>query len=221
MKAFRFVCTLVALVVALAAAPLPAVFASDEDPAPAAEKTEGLPPAAAAPLASVQPLYGPGEKPYRLGAGDVLSISVWRDESLTREVVVPPDGVVSFQLVGDVRASGLTVSELREQLKAKLAPFVPDAPVAVLLNRPESMTASVIGKVGRPGQFPINVETRALQLLAAAGGLTPYASASKILILRQEKGGTVKLAFDYDDVKSGKRLEQNVLLERGDVIVVP
>jgi polysaccharide export outer membrane protein len=83
------------------------------------------------------------------------------------------------------------------------------------------MTAYVIGKVTSPGQFPITLETNIMQILAMAGGLNPYANSKKILVLRQQENETVKIPFNYNEVKKGKNLGQNIILQRGDVIVVP
>ena len=161
------------------------------------------------------------ENTYQIGPGDALEISVWRDESLSKEIFVPPDGIISYPLIGEIDVTRLTVPELRKSVMKKLGDYVPDATVTVMLLRANSLTAYVIGKVNKPGQFPIYMATNVMQILAMAGGLNPYAVPSKILVLRQKKGKTVALSFDYNEVKKGEGLEQNILLERGDVVVVP
>lgn len=166
----------------------------------------------------VPSIYG---QSYYIGPGDVLEISVWRDENLTRAVVVPPDNVISFPLVGDIDVSGTTVPQLRKKLAAKLAAYIPDPSVTVMLKEIRSLKAFVIGKVNKPGEYSIDLDTSVMQILAMAAGLNPFASESKIHILRQQGGTTVKIPFDYGSVLSGKNLEQNILLKRGDVIVVP
>jgi polysaccharide export outer membrane protein len=158
---------------------------------------------------------------YPLGPGDEVEISVWRDEALTRQLVVPPDGLVSFPLIADTQVTGVTVPALRATVKKKLEPFVPDAVVTVILLRSSSMTAYVVGKVNKPGQFPIQLDTTVMQLLAMAGGPNPYAATGKMLLLRQEGGKTSELPFDYDQVAKGQGLGQNAILRRGDVLVVP
>ena len=90
-----------------------------------------------------------------------------------------------------------------------------------MLLRANSLTAYVIGKVNKPGQFPINMDTNVMQILAMAGGLNPYAVPGKILVLRQKEGKTTALPFDYNEVKKGEDLKQNIVLNRGDVVVVP
>ncbi len=158
---------------------------------------------------------------YMIGPGDVLEISVWKDDSLSRNVIVPPDGVVSFPLIGDIDVSNMTVTVLRETVRKRLSEYVPDATVTVLLTQINSLKAYVIGKVNRPGQFSIGLDTTVMQVLSMAGGLDPYANEGKISILRQSNGQTVQLPFDYKDVVKGEELKQNIHVEAGDVIVVP
>ncbi|GBC60914.1 sugar transporter [Desulfonema ishimotonii] len=161
------------------------------------------------------------EEAFRIGPGDVLEISVWRDESLSRKVVVPPDGIISFPLIGDIAETRLTVRELRTVLTQKLAEYVPDATVTVMLLEIRSLNAYVIGKVNRPGEYPVSMDTSVMQLLSMAGGLNPFASEKKIHVLRQTDGKTRKIPFNYKEVLKGINLGQNILLQRGDVIVVP
>jgi polysaccharide export outer membrane protein len=158
---------------------------------------------------------------YLIGPNDSLRISVWKDESLTADILVPPDQIISFPLIGDVPVKGLTVSQLKDVITQKISEYVPGASVTVMLVQPNSLVAYAIGKVNSPGRFPIGLNTSVMQLLAMAGGLNPYAASDKILILRQEGEKTVKIPFDYNQVKKGKDLEQNIIIHRGDVIVVP
>ncbi len=158
---------------------------------------------------------------YTIGPGDTLEISVWRDESLSREVTVPPDGLLSFPLIGDVNVIGMGVAELRRSVTKKLSEYVPDATVTVILKAFSSLRAYVIGKVNNPGMYPITLDTNVMQILSMAGGLNPYASENSIHILRQIKGSSVKIPFSYSEVLKGRNLEQNITLLRGDVVVVP
>ncbi len=158
---------------------------------------------------------------YRIGAGDILEISVWKEENLSREVIVPPDLRLSFPLVGDIDVRGMTITDLRREITRRLNEFVPDATVTVMFRQINSLKAYVIGKVNKPGQFPINLDTTVVQLLAMAGGLNPFAAAGRIYILRREDGKSVKIAFDYRDIEKGRKLAQNIVVRRGDVIVVP
>lgn len=158
---------------------------------------------------------------YTIGPGDTLEISVWRDESLSREVIVPPDGVISFPLIGDINIVGMTIGKLRQTVTKKLSDYVPDATVTVIAKTFKSLRAFVIGKVKSPGMYSISLDTNVMQVLSMAGGLNPYASENSIHVLRQSKAGTVKIPFRYSDVLKGRNLEQNIMLKRGDVIVVP
>ena len=161
------------------------------------------------------------ENTYPIGPGDILEISVWKDESLTREVVVPPDGFISFPLVAEINTNGLTITRLRAIITKKISEYIPDAFVTVMLKQINSLKAYVIGKVHNPGIYDINMETSVMQILAMADGLNPYASESNIFILRQQNGTNVKIPFNYKEIIKGKKLEQNILIKRGDVIVVP
>lgn len=157
---------------------------------------------------------------YLVGPGDVLEISVWKDESLSRNVIVPPDGVISFPLIGDIRVSQMTVTTLRDTISKKLSEYVPDATVTVLLVQINSLRAYVIGKVNKPGQFSIDLNTTVMQILSMAGGLNPYADDGRINILRQNGLQTTRILFDYKNVSKGQDLEQNILIQRGDVVIV-
>ena len=161
------------------------------------------------------------ESRYTIGPGDFIEISVWKDESLTKQIVVPPDGVIAFPLIGDIDVSELTVPQLRDTVSKKLKDFVTDATATVMILGARSMNAYVVGKVNKPGQFPITMDTNVMQILAMAGDLNAFASAGNIIILREEKGKAIKIPFNYDDVKKGRKLEQNINLKRGDVVVVP
>jgi polysaccharide export outer membrane protein len=158
---------------------------------------------------------------YNLNPGDEIEISVWKDESLSRQLIVPPDGFISFPLIGDIDANDLSIPELREIITKKLSEYVPDATVTVMLVRGAGLKAYVIGKVNRPGEFPLGIDTNVMQILSMAGGLNPFASAGDVIILRQKKTSIIKIPFNYKEVENGKKLEQNILLKTGDVIVVP
>lgn len=161
------------------------------------------------------------DKDYLIGPGDVLDISVWKDETLTRQVVVLPDGRISFPLIGEVIASGKTVAQLKKEIAEKLSAFVPDVTLLFEVKQVNSMLIYVIGRVNNPGRFLLNVNVDVLQALSMGGGLTPFAKRDKIKIFRKEGDKTQIFKFHYDDVVEGKNLEQNIILKRGDVVVVP
>ena len=158
---------------------------------------------------------------YVLGAEDVLMVSVWRDEQLTKEVVVRPDGMVSFPLVGDLQAAGRTVDELRTELANKLTKFIPNPQVSVSVTKVLSNRIYVLGRVNKPGEYLVGHQTDVLQALSLAGGLTPFASENDIRIMRRVGGEQRTVPIRYGDLKKGQGLEQNILLQRGDVVMVP
>jgi polysaccharide export outer membrane protein len=158
---------------------------------------------------------------YVIGPGDVLDISVWNNQALSKAVTVLPDGKIYFPLIGEVTVAGKTVAVLGKELKAKLHSFVPDPELTVMINQVNSMLIYVIGKVNHPGRFVLNTNINVLQALATAGGLNTFAKRSKIKIFRETSGKTRIFPFDYDDVTDGEKLDQNIKLERGDVVVVP
>jgi len=158
---------------------------------------------------------------YIIGPGDVLDISVWNNEALTKAVTVLPDGKIHFPLIGEIVVGGKTLVDLEKELKTKIHPFVPDPELSVMVQQVNSMLIYMIGKVNRPGRFALNTNINVLQALTMAGGLNAFAKRNKIKIFREEKDKTVILPFEYDEVTEGKNLEQNVELRRGDIVVVP
>lgn len=159
---------------------------------------------------------------YKIGPGDLLEVSVYGEESLNKkDLVVRPDGNMSFPLVGDVKVGGLTTSQAKEELEKSLREFVPGAVVALNVGQLGSLQYYVVGKVNKPGMFNVSKPLTVLQALAMAGGLTPFASESKILIVRNSGKKTVNLPFNYKEIRKGRNIEQNITLERGDVVVVP
>jgi polysaccharide export outer membrane protein len=158
---------------------------------------------------------------YAIGAGDLLSISVWKNADLTRVVQVLPDGMISFPLVGEIKVAGISVAQLKKNLQDKLTPFVPDPEISVEVQRVNSMIVYVIGRINRPGHFELVGNMNVLQALAMAGGLTPFAKRDGIKVLRNENDKTVEYVFDYDAVTMDENHVQNIRLRRGDVVVVP
>jgi len=158
---------------------------------------------------------------YLIGPGDILNISVWKDEALTRQCVVLPDGKIAFPLIGQIPAAGRTVADVSKELEQKLARFVPGVDLSVAVYQVNSQIVYVIGRVNSPGRFVLNTDVNVLQALAMAGGLNPFAKRGDIKIFRDAGGGTKVLFFDYDQVADGKDPRQNIKLKRGDVIVVP
>ena len=181
-------------------------------------------PAVADTIESVSTIHSP-EQPgispdYVLGAGDVLEISVWKDEALSKVVPVLPDGMIQFPLLGQLVASGKTVMQLQQEIEDKMSKYMPNPFVDVSVQQVNSMVIYIIGKINRPGRYVINANVNVLQALAMAGGLNTFAKGEKIRIIRETGGRRQILRFDYDEAASGTDLSQNIRMERGDIIVV-
>jgi polysaccharide export outer membrane protein len=158
---------------------------------------------------------------YHIQPGDVLEISVWKEEDLLRQVLVLPDGRLSFPLVGDILAAGKSVSELQALITERLTKYIPDPVVTVAVQQLSGNKVYVTGKVARPGEFVANRYMDVVQALGVAGGMTPFASANSIKILRRVNGKLTAIPFRYGDIEDGERLEQDIFLQSGDVVVVP
>jgi polysaccharide export outer membrane protein len=158
---------------------------------------------------------------YHLQPGDVLQVVVWKETDLQSEVLIRPDGGISFPLAGDIWAAGRTTDELRTELETRVRKLVPDAVVTVSVKAPNGNRVFVIGKVNRPGDFPLLRPTDVMQALSLAGGATPFANTNKIRVLHREGSHQTSIRFRYSDVARGRNLEQNVLLESGDTVIVP
>jgi len=158
---------------------------------------------------------------FVLGPEDVLEISVWKDETLTKQVVIRPDGKISFPLIGEIQAAGRTVEDLRKEIIEKLSEFISDPVVTVMVIGINSYKIYVIGKVNKPGAYTVGRPVNVMQALSMAGGFSPFADLDNISILREQNGKQIRIKFNYKEVAKGKHLEENILLKRGDVIVVP
>lgn len=158
---------------------------------------------------------------YVIGAQDVLDIAVWKEPSVSRTVPVRPDGKISLPLIEDVQAAGLTPMQLTSVLADKLKKFIDEPQVTVIVTQINSQRVYIIGQVARPGAFPLLPNMTILQALSTAGGLGQFANGKKIYLLRTEDGKPVKYPFNYKDVVSGKKPEQNLVLKAGDQIIVP
>ena len=159
---------------------------------------------------------------YKLRPGDIVAVSVWQEPGLEQLVLVRPDGGISFPLAGDLQAAGLTVGGLSLTLKEKLKKYISDPVVTVTLQEIPGNRVYILGRVNKPGDFPlVTRDITVMQALAMAGGLTPFADEKKIKVLRTVDGTQRPIAFDYNKVRRGLSLEQNIVLQAGDVIVVP
>lgn len=158
---------------------------------------------------------------YKIGPQDVLRIDVWKEPEISRAVPVRPDGKITLPLLNDVQASGLTPQQLAAKISEGLKKFITSPQVTVGVTEINSRRIFVTGEVTRPGAFPLLPNMTILQALSSSGGFTQFARLKNIYVLRMEDGKQVKHAFNYKDAISGKHPEQNIMLEGGDVIVVP
>ncbi len=158
---------------------------------------------------------------YKLQPGDVLTVNVWKETDLKDEVLIRPDGGLSFALAGELQVAGHTVAELTAMLEQRIRKYIPDAVVTVSVKAATGNRIYVIGKVNRAGDFPLSGSIDVMQALSLAGGATPFADTNGIRVLRRDGSHQTSLTFRYGDVERGRKLEQNVLLQSGDTVVVP
>jgi len=158
---------------------------------------------------------------YKIGPQDILRIDVWKEPEISRSEPVRPDGKISLPLLNDVQASGLTATQLAAVITEGLKKFITNPQVTVAVTEINSRRVYVTGEVARAGAFPLLPNMTVLQGLSSAGGFTQFARVKNIYVLRMEDGKQVKHPFNYKDVVSGKKTEENILLQPGDVIVVP
>ncbi len=163
----------------------------------------------------------PDQEKYLLGPEDAIEVSVWKEPDLTKQLVVRPDGKITYPLIGEVQASGKTVKQLQEEILKRLEKYVTDAHVTVILLKAQNYKIYVTGKVNKPGDFMIGKPVNVMQAISMAGGLTPFASPGSIMVLRTIGGKEEVYPFNYKEVAKGRFLEQNRTLLPGDVVVVP
>jgi polysaccharide export outer membrane protein len=158
---------------------------------------------------------------YKLQPGDLLQVVVWKETDLQSEVLIRPDGGISFALAGDMQAAGLTTDQLRLELETRVRKLVPGAVVTVSVKAPNGNRVFVIGKVNHPGDFPLLRPIDVVQAISMAGGMTPFASPNGVRVLHRDGLKQSSIRFRYGDVARGRHLEQNVLLQSGDTVIVP
>jgi len=165
--------------------------------------------------------HDPTSPDYVIGPEDVLKIDVWKEPEMSGTSPVRPDGKISLPLIGDVPAAGMTPTQLTAELTNRLKKYLEDPRVTVSVNAVQSQRVFILGQVGRAGAYPLLPDMTVLQALSTAGGLSQYAAADKIYVLRTDGGKQVKLPFQYKQVLKGHKPEQNIVLRSGDTIVVP
>ncbi len=158
---------------------------------------------------------------YVIGPQDVVRIDVWKETEISRTIPVRPDGKISLPLLNDLQAAGLTALQLSKSIHDGLTKFLTNPEVTVTVTEINSRRVYISGEVARAGAFPLLPNMTVLQALSTAGGFTQFAKTKNIYVLRTDAGKQVKLPFNYKEVVKGKNQEQNMLLQPGDVIVVP
>jgi len=163
----------------------------------------------------------PNSSDYLIGVEDVIQVVVWKNPDLSVTVPVRPDGKISLPLIDDVQAAGITPLKLKEELTRRWKAFLSAPEVSVILKEVNSFKVFIVGQVTRPGELQLRGPTRLLQALSLAGGFTSFADSSSIVILREAAGREARREINYHKVVSGKRPDDNILLRRGDTVVVP
>lgn len=158
---------------------------------------------------------------YIVGDSDVIRVNVWKEPEVSQTVVVRTDGNISLPLINEVKVSGMTPLQIQDLVAEKLKGFLNNPQVTVTVIEIRSKRAFITGEVSRPGTYSLNAQTTVLQLIAQAGGFTPFAKTDSIVILRTEDGRQSRLKFKYKEVVQGKKTEQNIALHPGDTVVVP
>lgn len=159
---------------------------------------------------------------YKVNPGDILEINVWKEEGMIQEVLVRPDGGISFPLVGDLNVQNLSLIEIEKAVSEKLSQYLSDPVVTISAKQLLGNKIYVIGKVNKPGEYIVNSYVDVMQVLSMAGGMTPFAAVNDIIVLRRENNGKQQvIEFEYGELEDGDELQQNIMMKAGDVVVVP
>ncbi len=164
----------------------------------------------------------PHDGTYVIGASDMLSINVWKEQDVSRIVPVRSDGKISLPLVGEIQASGRTPLQLEQEITSKLKTYISDPQVTVMVQESKSQKFNVLGMVAKPGAYPLVSSTTVLDAIALAGGFRDFAKKKSIYVLRKDAlGQPQRVPFNYKDVIDGKGAQQNIQLQADDTIIVP
>jgi polysaccharide export outer membrane protein len=206
--------------VAMAAASLNGTVGGQTPTGPVARPADSTPPAPAgvAQATVADPNVPPPD--YVIGADDILTVRYWRDDAMSADVVVRPDGKITLPLINEVHAAGLTPEQLRAAVVEAASKLVEGPTVSVIVKQINSRRIFITGEVAKPGPYPLSGRMNVLQLLTLAGGLTEYADKGSIAIFRTENGKQVRYRFNYNEFLDGKNLQQNIELKPNDTIVV-
>ena len=172
--------------------------------------------------AESSPLHKSTGSTYVIGDGDLLAINVWNEPDFKQSFPVRPDGKITLPLIGSLQAAGTTPSQLEATIATRLEAFIHNPNVTVMVMTINSRKFNILGRVARPGSYPLSGNITVLDAIAQAGGLTPFAKVTRIYVLRKASNGSeTHLPFNYKDILHGKHQDQNVLLRPHDTVVVP
>jgi polysaccharide biosynthesis/export protein len=177
---------------------------------------------ASSPLLVAQTWSAKQTADYVIGAGDLLEVTTWKEPDLTKtDILVRLDGKISFPLLNDVQAAGVTTGDLKKTIEDGLKTYVAHPIVTVAVKNPTSQKFYVLGEVNRTGEYPLIKNMTVLQAFAVAGGFTQWAAKDEILLLRRESGKEKIYRVNYKDITKGRDPAQNLLIQADDTIVVP
>ncbi|HVZ84261.1 MAG TPA: polysaccharide biosynthesis/export family protein [Terracidiphilus sp.] len=169
-----------------------------------------------------QPAAHAHDATYVIGADDVLSINVWKEQDLTRSITVRSDGKITLPLVGELQAAGRTPSQLEHDISDRLHSYITDPEVTVMVEQINSKKFNILGQVQRPGSYSTALAPTIVDAIAIAGGFKDFAKQKGVYILRQNADGTQKrIPFNYKDFVHGKGGVQNIKLDPNDTVIVP
>lgn len=172
--------------------------------------------------ATAEDVPGQQLQDYIIGPEDVLEVSIWKNQDISREVRVRPDGKISLPLIGEIRAAGLNVELLRKTITERVKEYQEGAVVSIIVKEINSYKIFILGEVVRPGVFLLKAKTSVLQALALAGGFNQFASKNKVVVIRNKKDGiTEKIRININEIVKEGSMDKDVILMPQDTIFVP
>lgn len=159
---------------------------------------------------------------YLIGDGDVLDINVWNEPDMKQSLPVRSDGKITLPLIGEIQAAGQTPSQLQQDIASRLKAFITHPDVTVMVAQMNSRKFNILGRVAKPGSYPLTATTTVLDAIALAGGFQDFARQKDIYVLRKSPEGTeTRIPFNYKSVIKGNHPEENIILNPHDTVVVP
>lgn len=158
---------------------------------------------------------------YRIGKGDILEITTWKEPDFSKEVAVRIDGKISFPLLEDLQAEGQTCSQVKDEIQIKLKEFIKHPVVSVAVKELVSQKFYILGEVLKPGEYPLTKKLTVIQAFALSGGFSEWASKDNIILIRNERGIDNMIEINYSDFVKGRGLDRNLRIKADDIIIVP